>query len=98
VGSLSQRKIKREDSPVAFDLEETGFAVKPAKVEIGSGYAIAVGYDENDEPVIDVKTYGTVNMSSVRKELGSLFPNAKIRHLNGASPVTVIRKTKRRRK
>jgi hypothetical protein len=98
VGSLSQRKIKREDSPLAFDIEETGFVAKPAKVEIGSGYAVAVGYDENNEPVIDVKTYGTVNMSSVRKELESLFPNARIRHLNGASPVTVVKRAKRRRK
>ena len=95
---MSQRKIKREDNPVAFDLEETGFVIKPAKVEIGSGYAVAVSHDENDEPVIDVKTYGTVDMSRVQKELGSMFPNMKIRHLNGASPVTVIRKAKRKRK
>ena len=95
---MSQRKIKREDSSGTFDQDETDFVIKPEKVEIGSGYAVAVSHDERDEPVIDVKTYGTVDMSRVQKELGNMFPNVRIRNLNGASPVTVIRKAKKRRK
>jgi hypothetical protein len=98
VDSLSQRRIKREDCSPSFDLEESGFVVKPTSVGIGSGYAVATGRDEKDEPVIDVKTYGKVDMSRVQRELKGLFPNARIRHLNEASPVTLIKKTKRKRK
>jgi hypothetical protein len=68
------------------------------RVEIGSAYAVAVGYDENNEPVVDVKTYGTVDMAKVRRELESLFPNARIRHLNRASSVALIRREKKKRK
>jgi hypothetical protein len=103
VDSLSQRKIKREESSVeassaGFDLEETAFVIRPAKVEIGSGYTVAVDYDDHDRPVIDVKTYGTVDMARVQRELENVFPNAKIRHLNRASSVSIIKKAKRKRK
>jgi hypothetical protein len=98
VGILSQRRIKREDCSPTFDLEEGGFVVKPTSVGIGSGYAVSAGRDEKDEPVIDIKTYGKVDMSTVQRELKSLFPNVRIRHVNQASPVTLIKKVKRKRK
>lgn len=98
VCGLSQRKIKREDNSGAFDLEEASFVVKPAKVEIGSGYAVAVGHDENDEAILDVKTYGIVDMARIHSELETLFPNTKIRHLAEKSSVAVVKKTKRKRK
>lgn len=94
---MSERKIRREDSSVAFDLEETGFAVKPAKVDIGSGYAVALGYDENDAAIVNVKTYGNVDVAKVHRELEKLFPNAKIIHSSQKSSVAVVRKHKRKR-
>jgi hypothetical protein len=98
VDSLSQRRIKRDDSSPAFDLEETGFVINPAKVEIGSGYAVTVAYDENDDAIVDVKTYGNVDMAKVHMELETLFPKARIRHLVPTSSVALIRKTKKKRR
>ena len=94
---MTERKIKREDNTVAFDLEEAGFTVKPAKVDIGSGYAVALGYDENDEAIVNVKTYGNVDVAKVHRELERLFPNAKIKHSEQKPSVAVIRKHKKKR-
>jgi hypothetical protein len=98
VHKLSQRRTKVEENSAKFDLEETSFAITPAKVEIGSGYSVAVGYDENNEPIVNVKTYGTVDMVKVQRELEDLFPSARIRHLNPASSVAVFKKGKKKRK
>jgi hypothetical protein len=97
VRRLSQRRTKHEETSSQFDLEEAEFTIAPAKVEIGSGYSVALDYNENDEPTVNVKTYGTVNMAKVQRELENLFPNAKIRHLNPGSSVVVIRKGKKKR-
>jgi hypothetical protein len=94
---LSQRRTKHDETSPKFDLEETDFAITPAKVDIGSGYSVAVGYDENKEPILDVKTYGTVDIVKVKRELEDLFPSARIRHLNPSS-VAVIKKRKKKRR
>jgi hypothetical protein len=98
VVSLTQRKSKRDDDSVGFDLEETRFVLEPVSVEIGSGYTVAFGCDENDKPVVDVKTFGTVDMATVQRELESVFPNVRIRHLNHESSVAVVKKTRKKRK
>jgi hypothetical protein len=95
---LSQRRTKHEETSAKIDLEETDFAITPAKVEIGSGYSVAVGYDENNEPILNVKTFGTVDVVKVQRELEDLFPSARIRHLNPASSVALIKKSKKKRK
>jgi hypothetical protein len=97
VHRLSQRKTKHEETSCHFDLEETGFTITPSKVEIGSGYSVALDRDENDEPTVNVKTYGTVDIAKVQRELGSLFPNARIRHVNPGSSTVVIKKDKKKR-
>jgi len=94
---LSQRRTKHEDTSCRFDIEETGFTVEPAEVEIGSGYSVVCDHDDNDEPVVNVRTYGTVDIAKVQRELASLFPDAKIRHLNPGSSVVVIKKAKKKR-
>jgi hypothetical protein len=103
VTNLTQRKIKHEENSgesnsVRFDLEETGFVIKPAKVEIGSGYTVAVDHDEYDRPVVDVKIYGAVDMMRVQRELENVFPNVKIRHLNQSSSVSIVEKARRKSK
>jgi hypothetical protein len=95
---LSQRRTKHEETSAKFELEETDFAIIPAKVEIGSGYSVAFDHDENNEPILNVKTFGTVDMAKVQRELEGLFPSARIRHLNPASSVTLIKKGKKKRK
>jgi hypothetical protein len=98
---MTERKHKRaSEDVVEIDAEETGFILEPAQVEVGSGYAIAVSYDENENPVVDIKTYGQVNLAQVRREIERTFPNAQIRQLNQARSVTVVKtgKAKRGRK
>jgi hypothetical protein len=91
---MSERRHKRETaSPVKLDLaDDLGFILEPAKIEIGSGYAVSLSYDEEGNPVVDVKTYGEVDLSKIRRDIERLYPNAQIRQLNQEPTVTVVRK------
>jgi hypothetical protein len=97
---MSERKNKRvsETENVKEDSEETTFLVEPAHVEVGAGYTVAVSHDEHEREVIDVKTYGQVDMSLLRKEIQRVFPEAEIRRFNQADSVTVIRTSKNKNK
>jgi len=97
---MSERKNKRvsETENVEEDSEETTFLVEPTPVEIGAGYTVAVSHDENEREVIDVKTYGQVDMSLLRKEIQRAFPDADIRRFNQADSVTVFRTSKKKNK
>ena len=94
---MAEKKHKREsNSFIELDTEEIGFVLEPTQVEVGSGYAVSVSYDEDEKPIIDVKTYGEVNIAQLRKEIEKLFPNAKIRQLNQTQTVTIVKKRKRK--
>lgn len=80
-----------------MDSEESGFVLEPTQVEVGSGYTVSVKYDENEKPVIDVKTYGEVDITKLRREIERAFPNAQIRRLKQTQSVTIIKKRKRKR-
>jgi hypothetical protein len=95
--NMAERKSKRAESFVEFDPGEAGFVMETAKVELGAGYALSVQYDENEKPIIDVKTYGKVDFCKIQKEINRLFPHAHIRQLNQTQPVTIVKKEKRRR-
>ena len=86
---MAEKKHKREsESLIELDPEELGFVLEPTQVEVGSGYTVSVSYDENEKPIIDVKTYGEVDIAKLRKEIERIFPNAQIRQL-GQTPRTV---------
>ena len=94
---MAEKKHKREsESLIELDSEELGFVLEPTQVEVGSGYTVSVSYDENEKPIIDVKTYGEVNTAKLRKEIDKIFPNAQIRQLNQTQTVTVVKKRKRK--
>ncbi|MEM3728388.1 MAG: hypothetical protein QXF75_04220 [Candidatus Bathyarchaeia archaeon] len=97
---MAEKRHKRENtSPIELNLaEDLGFILEPAKIEIGSGYAVSLSYDEDGNPVVDVKTYGNVDMSKIRRDLERLYPNAQIRQLNQEPTVTVVRKSGGKRK
>ncbi|MEM3566801.1 MAG: hypothetical protein QXK18_08045 [Candidatus Bathyarchaeia archaeon] len=97
---MAEKRHKRETtSPVELDLaEDLGFILEPTKIEIGSGYAVSLSYDEDGNPVVDVKTYGDVDLSKIRRDIERLYPNAQIRQLNQEPTVTVVRKRKDKRK
>jgi hypothetical protein len=82
---------------VELDTEEVAFILEPAQVEVGSGYTVAVDYDEDGKQVIDVKTYGEVDTVKIRREIQKMFPEAQIRKLNPNSSVTVVKKRRIKR-
>ncbi len=94
---MAEKKHKRESSGfIELDSEELGFVLEPTQVEVGSGYAVSVSYDEDEKPIIDIKTYGEVNIAGIRKEIEKIFPNAQIRQLNQTQTVTIVKKRKRK--
>lgn len=72
------------------------FIVEPTNVEIGSGYTVAVSYDEEDVQIIDIKTFGQVDMAQLRRDIARHFPNAEIRRLNQTPSVTIVKAEKRK--
>jgi hypothetical protein len=90
---MSERKHKREpERLVEFNREELGFILEPVQVEVGSGYSISVSYDEDNSPIIDVKTYGDVDLAKLRKDIERVYPNAQIRQLSQQPSVTIVKK------
>jgi hypothetical protein len=96
---MPERKHRRESEKIIeFDREELGFVLEPADVEVGSGYSISVSYDEDENPIIDVKTYGEVDIAKLRKEIKRVYPNAQIRRLSQTPSVAIVRKRSSKRK
>ncbi|MEM3579258.1 MAG: hypothetical protein QXL54_03430 [Candidatus Bathyarchaeia archaeon] len=97
---MSEKKQKREaPSHVELSLpDDWGFVLEPAKIEIGSGYAVSLTYDEEGNPIVDVKTYGEVDSAKIKRDIERLYPNAQIRHINEEPTVTIVKKSKRKRK
>jgi hypothetical protein len=93
---MPERKHKRDsESLIELDSEELGFVLEPTQIEVGSGYTISVSYDENQRPVVDVKTYGEVDFTKLRRVIERAFPNAQIRQLNQTRSVKIVRKRKK---
>lgn len=94
---MPERKHQREpENLVELDSEELGFVLEPTQIEVGSGYTVSVSYDENERPVVDVKTYGEVDFTKLRREIERAFPNARIRRLNQTRSVTIVKRRKRK--
>jgi hypothetical protein len=92
---MLERKHKREPkSFIGLDSEGLGRARAPTQVEVGAGYAISSSYDENERLIVDVKTYGEVDIAKIRKEIERVFPNAQIRRLNQTYAVTIVARAK----
>lgn len=94
--TLAERKSKRESELIQANNEEHGFVLEPRHVEVGSGYTISVDYDDDERQIINVKTYGEVDIKKIRREIARIFPNARIRQLNHPS-VAVVKKRKRKK-
>jgi hypothetical protein len=94
---MAERKHKREsEGLIELDSEESSFVLEPTQVEVGSGYTVSVSYDENEKPIIDVKTYGEVDIAKLRREIERVFPNAQIRRLKQTQSVAIVKKRKRK--
>lgn len=94
---MTERKQKHaSESLIELDTEESTFILEPTQIEVGSGYTVSISYDENDKPIVDVKTYGEVDTAKLRIEIERLFPNAQIRRLNQTESITIVKKRKRK--
>jgi len=73
---MSERRRRRR----FFDLfgfdEDFLFGQEPA--EGGSGYSISVTDDEKGKPVVQVKTYGDVDVAELRRDIEQRYPRARI--------------------
>jgi hypothetical protein len=83
-----KRRTTKDDNQPGGDID---VLVEPT-VELGSGYTMAVRYNENERPLVDVKTYGQVDLARLRAEIQHAFPNAQIRHKGHLQTVTVAEK------
>jgi len=92
---MTDRRTKRESESLAeMDVQEPGFILEPAQIEMGSGYALSVSYDQHDKPIVDVKTYGHVDITKLRRDVEKAFPHAQIRQVGQKSTVIVAKKEK----
>lgn len=89
---MAERKSKRgSETFEEIDVGECTFLMEPARVEIGSGYTLQVSYDEDEKPVVDIKTYGRVDLAKLRKDIQRAYPEAHIRRLNQHQTITIIK-------
>ncbi len=95
---MSERKTRRNENLIELDPEDMAFTLEPARIEIGSGYAVSISYDEHEKPVIDVTTYGRVDLGKLQREISEAFPNCRIRQLNRSPTVTVVKTGKKKRR
>lgn len=95
---MPDRKHKREpESLIELDSKELGFVLEPTQIEVGSGYTISVSYDKNEKQIVDVKTYGEVDIAKIRREIERAFPKAQIRQLNQTRSITIVKRRRRKR-
>ncbi|MBS7633518.1 hypothetical protein KEJ15_07900 [Candidatus Bathyarchaeota archaeon] len=90
---MSERRHKHhEEEEIELSDENATYVLEPTRVEVGSGYTLSISHDENERPVVDVKTYGTVDLPKLRREIERMFPNAQIRKLDGTHIVSVVKR------
>ncbi len=90
---MIDRKHKRVSENICeLHPRSTSLLLTPALIEVGSGYTVAVSYDEDEKQIVDVKTYGEIDLEKLRKEIRRIFPNAKIRRLGSTAPKTKKKK------
>jgi hypothetical protein len=95
---IERKQKRRAEGAVELDIAETCFVLEPTQVEIGSGYMVTIDYDENEEQVVKIKTYGHVDLVQLRREIRRIFPDAKIRRLNHTQSVVIAKRNMKKRK
>ena len=93
---MAERKQKREPEEISELDDDSSISLEPAQIELGSGYTLAVRYDEKERPLVDVKTYGHIDLARLRREIEGAFPNAQIRRTKQSQTVTVAKKNNKK--
>ena len=87
---MPERRRRNEILDSDFPCSEDGLS-ESESLELGSGYSILLDY-VSEAPIVYVKTYGEVDLVSLRKEIGRHYPGAKIEGLTSKAPVRVTQK------
>ena len=86
---MPEKKRKRPFFDIfGFDEEDFMFGRQP--VEGGSGYSISVTYDEKGKPVVQVKTYGDMDMAELRRDIEQRYPGARIEGLEKKPLIRIV--------
>jgi len=86
---MPEKKRKRPFFDLfGFDKEDFLFGREP--VEGGSGYSISVTYDEKGKPVVQVKTYGDVDVAELRRDIEQRYPGARIEGLEKKPLIRIV--------
>jgi len=73
-----------------FGLDEEDFLFGREPVEDESGYSISVMYDEKGKPVVQVKTYGDVDVAELRRDIEQRYPEARIEGLEKKPLIRIV--------
>ena len=86
---MPERKRKRRFFDL-FGFDEEDFLFKREPAEGGSGYSISVTYDEKGKPVVQVKTYGDVDVAELRRDIEQRYPGARIEGLEKKPLIRIV--------
>jgi hypothetical protein len=89
---MPERK-RREDLETSLLALENDL-LKDESIELGAGCSISLGHNE-EVPTVYVKTYGEVDVISLRRKLEQNYPGARIEGLHPDAPTHVHTKKKR---
>ena len=53
-------------------------------------YSISVTYDEEGKPVVEVKTYGDVDVAELRRDIEQRYPGARIEGLEKKPLIRIV--------
>jgi len=53
-------------------------------------YSISVTYDEEGKPVVEVKTYGDVDVAELRRDIEQRYPGARIEGLEKKRLIRIV--------
>jgi hypothetical protein len=86
---------RRDDLENSNTLDLENDLLKDEAIELGAGCSISLDYNK-EAPTVYVKTYGEVDITSLRRRLEQNYPGSKIEGLNPNAPIHVRIKKKRK--
>ena len=90
---MPERKRRDDLNPNELDVEND--LLKGEPIEIGAGCSISLDY-EKEAPTLYVKTYGEVDVISLKRKLEQNYPGTRIEGLSSNAPASVRPKKKKK--
>lgn len=75
--------LKKTKPPTSLhaetETEEQGFLLQPSKIQVGEAYTVRIDYDQQENQIVNVRTFGKIDLAKIKLELQRAFPEAQIR-------------------